>query len=424
MTEYEKIENIKPDPNQPRTEFNEEEIKKLAETTSHFKEKIVDEIEVDENNIIIRGERRYRASKLAGLDKIPIKRIIGLSKSERLERQLLENEPHSSLDRAWSYATAIININTGKDYTISDVKKMKKSRLTTLLGENKEKTAKHIAHGASELSRRIGIPSSTINMYLDLLELDEETRELVKQSEKGERKRKESMGVATATEITRIKNDKVRKKAEKIFRENTPSRKQVRKVIKIIKEYDDINSNIIKYLLNDEIYEENGKTFVSNINKLAKKDINKVFNKIKKDEMGINTANRFILAFIDAPDELKNRMLNENIPIEDIEREIIYEEEVEDFEENLPIEELDELKDDLEESKKDFEERMKDPKIKENLNLQNNWKAHLALKPYIDGGWLVCPYCGKPAIECLRWSCKPNKNILEGIEKASENYGD
>jgi ParB family chromosome partitioning protein len=67
------IERIIPGVSQPRTDFNEETLKELAQS---IKEKgIIQPIVVsrvgDGTFRIIAGERRWRASKIAGLEKIP-----------------------------------------------------------------------------------------------------------------------------------------------------------------------------------------------------------------------------------------------------------------------------------------------------------------------------------------------------------------
>ena len=54
-------------------------------------------IEIDEKNVIITGERRWRASKMAGLKQIPCKIIEGLSAGDRLMRQGRENLQHEKL---------------------------------------------------------------------------------------------------------------------------------------------------------------------------------------------------------------------------------------------------------------------------------------------------------------------------------------
>lgn len=63
-----------------------------------------------------------------------------MSPSERFERQLVDDAHRkdlSPLDRAWAYATAIININTGKSYTIKEVKEMDRSLLLNLVSTSK-----------------------------------------------------------------------------------------------------------------------------------------------------------------------------------------------------------------------------------------------------------------------------------------------
>jgi ParB/RepB/Spo0J family partition protein len=48
-------------------------------------------IEIDEKNVIITGELRWLAAKKAGIKTIPARILTGLSKDERLQRQLVEN---------------------------------------------------------------------------------------------------------------------------------------------------------------------------------------------------------------------------------------------------------------------------------------------------------------------------------------------
>lgn len=57
------IDKIKPDKNQPRKTFDEEELKNLA--NSIIENGLLQPIEIDEENMIIDGERRWRAHKIA-----------------------------------------------------------------------------------------------------------------------------------------------------------------------------------------------------------------------------------------------------------------------------------------------------------------------------------------------------------------------
>ena len=82
------IDKIRPDRNQPRKEFDREKLQEMAET---FKTQgAISPIEIDQNKVIVTGELRWRASKRAGLKKIPCKIWKG-TPEQRLERQLVEN---------------------------------------------------------------------------------------------------------------------------------------------------------------------------------------------------------------------------------------------------------------------------------------------------------------------------------------------
>ena len=67
------IEEIFPNPNQPRTHFNESELEELSESIRE--NGVLQPLLVRKNGSkyeIIAGERRYQASKIAGLDKVPV----------------------------------------------------------------------------------------------------------------------------------------------------------------------------------------------------------------------------------------------------------------------------------------------------------------------------------------------------------------
>jgi len=95
MVKYLDINLIKQDKNNPRFIFSPEEINSLAETIK--KQGIIHPIEIDENNIIICGERRWRASKKAGTKTIACIVKTGLSNFQKLERQYIENAQHNDL---------------------------------------------------------------------------------------------------------------------------------------------------------------------------------------------------------------------------------------------------------------------------------------------------------------------------------------
>lgn len=88
------VDLITPDSNQPRKEFNDEEIASTAFTVES--QGIINPIEVDEKYMIVTGEIRWRAAMKAGLKQIPcIMWSDGTHK--RFERQVVENLHHHQL---------------------------------------------------------------------------------------------------------------------------------------------------------------------------------------------------------------------------------------------------------------------------------------------------------------------------------------
>ncbi len=112
------IDKIITNPDQPRKEFNDELLNELAESV---KEKgVLQPILVEKRGdsyVIIAGERRFRASCIAGLKQIPVieKKF---SEEEKLEIALIENiqrEDLSPIEEAKAYLTLINNYNLGQD---------------------------------------------------------------------------------------------------------------------------------------------------------------------------------------------------------------------------------------------------------------------------------------------------------------------
>lgn len=138
------LTNIEANPTQPRTIFDEEALQELA--TSIKELGVVQPITVREVSagkyMIIAGERRYRASKLAGLTKIPayIKRV---SDETMMEMALVENiqrEDLNAIEIALTYQRLL------DDYQFTQEK----------------------------LSERVGKKRATVANYLRLLKLPAE----------------------------------------------------------------------------------------------------------------------------------------------------------------------------------------------------------------------------------------------------------
>lgn len=92
------LEDIVPNPNQPRTHFNESQLEELSES---IKENgVLQPLLVRKNGRkyeIIAGERRYQASKIAGIEKVPVI-IKEVDDQKMLELALIENLQRSDLN--------------------------------------------------------------------------------------------------------------------------------------------------------------------------------------------------------------------------------------------------------------------------------------------------------------------------------------
>ena len=92
------IESIHPNPNQPRTHFNGAELNQLSDSIAEHGvlQPLLVRKDVDGYEIIA-GERRYQASKIAGLTEIPVI-IKDVDDQKMLEIALIENLQRSDLN--------------------------------------------------------------------------------------------------------------------------------------------------------------------------------------------------------------------------------------------------------------------------------------------------------------------------------------
>ena len=92
------LDEITPNPNQPRTNFDEEQLADLADSIK--KEGLLQPIlvrKVKDGYQIVAGERRYQASKIAGLTKVPV-RIVEMDDAQTLRVALIENLQRTDLN--------------------------------------------------------------------------------------------------------------------------------------------------------------------------------------------------------------------------------------------------------------------------------------------------------------------------------------
>ena len=122
---------LKPNPKQPRIEFNQ---KLLDELCDSIKENGIPQPIIIEHNggddfYIIAGERRTRAAKMAGLKKVPVQ-IRKFDEQQKLEVALIENIQRADLNPI-EEATAYYNLVQMGDLTQDEVaKRVGKNRST------------------------------------------------------------------------------------------------------------------------------------------------------------------------------------------------------------------------------------------------------------------------------------------------------
>ncbi|MGE4466520.1 ParB/RepB/Spo0J family partition protein [Sphaerochaeta sp.] len=144
------VEQIRANPNQPRKEFNQEALEELSQSIK--REGVLQPILVEEIApglySIVAGERRYRAAKIAGLERIPVL-VKDFTQMQRLEVSLIENIQRESLnpiEEAKAYA-----------YLIQEA------------GITQEELAKRLGKNRSTISNSIRLLQLSSSMQQDLL---------------------------------------------------------------------------------------------------------------------------------------------------------------------------------------------------------------------------------------------------------------
>lgn len=144
------IQDVYPNPNQPRTVFRKDSLEDLAESIrAHGIIQPIIVVHVDGRYMIIAGERRWRAAQLVGAEKIPAL-VRNLDDQTRLEMALIENVQREDLSPL-EMATAFLKLR--EQFNLS----------------------------ADEVAARVGKARSTVDNIVRLLNLpDSAKRALVK----------------------------------------------------------------------------------------------------------------------------------------------------------------------------------------------------------------------------------------------------
>ncbi len=230
------LSKIFPNPNQPRTSFDEEALAELSDSISKLG--VIQPITVKKNDngtfMIISGERRFRASQLAGLETIPAY-VREVDDQTLIEMALVENiqrEDLNAIEIALSLQRLIDECNL------------------------KQET----------LAERVGKKRSTISNYLRLLKLPNEVQLAV---------REELISMGHARAIINVENyaDQIA-----ILKKTIKKQLSVRQVEELVKKLSDKKEN---EKMADEEYPETYTRLVEYLEKFFNQDIS-----IKKNTKG------------------------------------------------------------------------------------------------------------------------------------------
>jgi len=170
------IDEIKPDPNQPRKIKSPDQIAGLAK---NFKQKgvgIINPIEVDDQGVIVTGEMRWLAAREAGFTEVPVKHYTPETPELRLLRQVSENihqvgtgaSRMSPLDTARAFRK-MLDIEVKGGYGEPQEDDLGKP-LTKIGQRGIQYTGPTADQGLHSLARRLGISHVTVINYLNFLD--------------------------------------------------------------------------------------------------------------------------------------------------------------------------------------------------------------------------------------------------------------
>ena len=174
------VDLIKPNPGQPRTKFDPEALTALAESieTSGIVQPLLVRPLHDGSYELVAGERRWRAAQQAGLTKVPAV-VRDQAEAERLQAALIENMVREDLN------------------PVEEAKAC--AALVEDLGLTKE-----------DLARRVGRSRPAVSNLIRLLELPDETLELLEAGELSEGHGRALLGARGNDVRRRLSRDAVR----------------------------------------------------------------------------------------------------------------------------------------------------------------------------------------------------------------------
>ncbi len=226
------VKKIKPDTNQPRKLFDENSLKELA---SSIKEKgVLEPILVRKEGgifVIISGERRWRASILAGKKTIPAIELSVYKEKEIKEIQIIENLQRKDI-------TPIERAKVIKEYLepVSDGRKIKTLLINYRMGR---RVPENFAHTVSALCKMIGKSPITLERWVSLLDLPEELQKKIDDPNS-------PITARHIEQLLKISDVKTMMEVAKRIEEENLSSEEVKKIVKKSQKKKDVFEKIMK----------------------------------------------------------------------------------------------------------------------------------------------------------------------------------
>lgn len=205
--------NLKFDPNQPRKKFDKESIENLG--NSLLSQGLINPPEVDKDDVVITGEMRVRAAQLKKIKRIKCSLLVGVDDLERFERQTIENLHHNQFT---------------SEERENAVKKLWES--------GKYSSQK-------EMGMKIGLNQRSISRILKAYNIRKEL--------KNEKIPAAGISTRDLSNIGSLSKKEERKKIAQKVVKNEIKPKEVRKVVKVIKELDEKAPELKKEILKPKV---------------------------------------------------------------------------------------------------------------------------------------------------------------------------
>lgn len=220
------VGKIKPNPQQPRHEFNEEQLKELSESIKQYgilqpllvvrkEEEISNGTSVEYE--LIAGERRLRAAKLAGLIQVPV--IIRKEPAEKIKLELalienLQREDLNPLEKARAFKQLSDDFNMKHQEIAEKIGKSRVYVTNTIRLLNLPEEIK-ISLSEGKISEGHGRPLLMLHknpeeqkrLYYEILAKNLNVRDAEKYSRRAAHKKNGEHGGAFSDEIIKIENN-------------------------------------------------------------------------------------------------------------------------------------------------------------------------------------------------------------------------